>query len=103
MTTHSTNNLRRQWWKQSIAYQIYPRSFQDSNDDGLGDIQGRNVIIDRKKGKTNILNSFVLFNKGIIQRLDYVKNLGIDLIWICPIFRSPNDVQIIDRQCHLIE
>ncbi|MGP9043791.1 glycoside hydrolase family 13 protein [Cytobacillus kochii] len=55
------------WWKNAIAYQIYPRSFQDSNGDGIGDIQ------------------------GIIQRLSYLKELGIDLIWICPMYQSPND------------
>ncbi|CAF0774920.1 unnamed protein product [Didymodactylos carnosus] len=59
--------VRRRWWKEAIAYQIYPRSYQDSNGDGIGDLP------------------------GIIQRLDYIKDLGIDLIWICPIFKSPND------------
>ncbi|WEG13178.1 alpha-glucosidase [Pullulanibacillus sp. KACC 23026] len=59
--------MKHQWWKEAIAYQIYPRSFMDSNGDGIGDIQ------------------------GIISKLDYVKNLGIDVIWICPIFNSPND------------
>ncbi len=53
------------WWKNGVVYQIYPRSFQDSNDDGIGDLQ------------------------GIIQRLDYLKDLGIDAIWISPIFASP--------------
>jgi alpha-glucosidase len=55
------------WWKEAVAYQIYPRSFQDSNGDGIGDIP------------------------GVIARLDYLKNLGIDLIWICPIYKSPQD------------
>ncbi len=55
------------WWKEVVAYQIYPRSFQDSNGDGIGDIQ------------------------GIISRLDYLKDLGIGLIWICPIYKSPQD------------
>lgn len=55
-----------QWWKSSVVYQIYPRSFQDSNNDGIGDIP------------------------GIIQRLDYLVNLGIDVIWISPIYASPN-------------
>lgn len=57
----------RKWWKEAIVYQIYPRSFQDSNGDGIGDIP------------------------GIISRLDYVKSLGIDVIWLNPIFASPND------------
>ncbi|CAF3495663.1 unnamed protein product [Adineta steineri] len=64
---HATNDVRRKWWKESIAYQIYPRSFQDTNGDGIGDI------------------------RGIIQRLDHIKELGADLIWICPIYKSPND------------
>ena len=55
-----------QWWKQAVAYQIYPRSFQDSNGDGLGDIP------------------------GIISRLDYLKLLGIDVIWLSPVYQSPN-------------
>lgn len=59
--------MLRKWWKEAVAYQIYPRSFKDSNGDGIGDIQ------------------------GIISKLDYLKNLGIDVIWICPIFSSPND------------
>ncbi|MCD8510920.1 MAG: alpha-glucosidase [Bacillus sp. (in: Bacteria)] len=59
--------MKKRWWKEAVAYQIYPRSFMDSNGDGIGDIQ------------------------GIITKLDYIKNLGIDVIWICPIFSSPND------------
>jgi alpha-glucosidase len=53
------------WWQDCIVYQIYPRSFQDSNNDGIGDLQ------------------------GIIQRLDYIKSLGVDAIWLNPIFTSP--------------
>lgn len=60
-------NINRKWWKEEIAYQIYPRSFYDSNNDGIGDIN------------------------GIIEKLDYLKELGITLIWICPIFKSPMD------------
>lgn len=59
--------MKKVWWKEAVAYQIYPRSFQDSNGDGIGDLQ------------------------GIIGRLDYLKELGIDIIWISPIFKSPND------------
>ncbi|MCZ0701738.1 glycosidase [Natronobacillus azotifigens] len=59
--------MNRKWWKEAVAYQVYPRSFQDSNGDGIGDIQ------------------------GIIQRLDYLKELGIDVIWVSPIYQSPND------------
>ncbi|MCT2535222.1 alpha-glucosidase [Aquibacillus koreensis] len=59
--------MYRIWWKEAVAYQIYPRSFMDSNGDGIGDIQ------------------------GIISKLDYLKDLGIDVIWICPIYTSPND------------
>ncbi|EHP45509.1 glycoside hydrolase family 13 protein [Odoribacter laneus] len=55
------------WWKEAIVYQIYPRSFQDSNEDGIGDL------------------------RGIISRLDYVKSLGVNVIWLNPICASPND------------
>ncbi|MGG1552769.1 glycoside hydrolase family 13 protein [Paenibacillus ferrarius] len=61
------NNLKRTWWKESVVYQIYPRSFQDSNGDGIGDIP------------------------GIISRLDYLKALGVDIIWLSPVYESPND------------
>ncbi len=59
--------LVKKWWKEQVIYQIYPRSFQDSNDDGIGDL------------------------RGIISRLDYLKDLGVDIIWLCPIYDSPND------------
>ena len=55
------------WKRNAVAYQIYPRSFKDSNGDGIGDLN------------------------GIISKLDYLKDLGIDVIWICPIYKSPND------------
>lgn len=55
------------WWRRAVVYQIYPRSFQDSNGDGLGDIQ------------------------GIISRLDYLDELGVDVVWLSPIYRSPQD------------
>lgn len=54
-----------EWWKGAVIYQIYPRSFQDSNADGIGDL------------------------KGIIHRLDYIKSLGVDAVWISPFFKSP--------------
>lgn len=59
--------MERQWWKESVVYQIYPKSFQDSNGDGIGDI------------------------RGIIQKLDYLKELGVDVIWLSPVYQSPND------------
>ena len=59
--------MTRKWWKEQVIYQIYPRSFYDSNGDGIGDI------------------------KGIILKLDYLKFLGIDIIWLSPHFDSPND------------
>lgn len=59
--------MEKKWWKEAVAYQIYPRSFMDSNNDGIGDLQ------------------------GIISKLDYLKDLGIDIIWICPVYKSPND------------
>lgn len=55
------------WWKEAVFYQIYPRSFQDSDGDGIGDL------------------------KGIINRLDYLKELGVDAIWLSPVYDSPND------------
>ncbi|XKH49420.1 alpha-glucosidase [Chryseomicrobium palamuruense] len=59
--------MKKTWWKEAVAYQVYPRSFQDSNGDGIGDLQ------------------------GLISRLDYIQDLGIDIIWICPMYKSPND------------
>ena len=59
--------MTKQWWKESVVYQIYPRSFNDSNGDGIGDI------------------------RGIIEKLDYLKELGIDVIWLSPVYESPND------------
>ena len=59
--------MKKVWWKEAVAYQIYPRSFMDYNNDGIGDL------------------------KGIISKLDYIKDLGIDVIWICPMYKSPND------------
>lgn len=59
--------MKKTWWKESVVYQIYPRSFMDSDNDGIGDI------------------------KGITSKLDYLKNLGIDVIWLSPVFKSPND------------
>lgn len=59
--------MNKQWWKESVVYQIYPRSFCDSNGDGIGDI------------------------RGIIGKLDYLQHLGIDVIWLSPVYESPND------------
>ncbi len=61
-----TTNLDRKWWKEAVVYQIYPLSFNDSNGDGIGDL------------------------KGITSKLDYVKSLGVDVIWLNPIYSSPN-------------
>ncbi|MFD1780411.1 alpha-glucosidase [Fredinandcohnia salidurans] len=55
------------WWKESVVYQIYPRSFKDTNGDGIGDL------------------------KGITEKLDYLKDLGVDVIWLSPVYESPND------------
>lgn len=60
-------STQKKWWKEAVVYQIYPRSFKDSNDDGIGDL------------------------RGIISRLDYLQNLGINVIWLNPVFSSPND------------
>lgn len=59
--------MKRQWWKEAVVYQIYPRSFMDSNGDGIGDLQ------------------------GIISKLDYLQTLGIDVIWLSSVYQSPND------------
>ncbi|KKK38840.1 oligo-1,6-glucosidase [Mesobacillus campisalis] len=59
--------MSKKWWKESVAYQVYPRSFMDSNGDGIGDL------------------------KGVTSKLDYLKELGIDVIWLSPMYKSPND------------
>lgn len=59
--------MEKKWWHNSVVYQIYPKSFCDSNNDGIGDLN------------------------GIISKLDYLKNLGIDVIWLSPVYKSPND------------
>ena len=59
--------MTKKWWKESVVYQIYPRSFMDSNGDGIGDL------------------------RGIISKLDYLKLLGVDVVWLCPVYESPND------------
>ena len=59
--------ISRKWWKEKVVYQLYPRSFKDKNGDGIGDI------------------------KGIIEKLDYIKSLGVDVVWLNPIFESPNE------------
>ncbi len=64
-STHATALSERDWWKNAVIYEIYPRSFQDSNGDGIGDLN------------------------GITQRLDYLKKLGVDAIWLSPIYPSP--------------
>ena len=58
--------MKRQWWKEGVVYQIYPRSFYDSNGDGIGDL------------------------RGIIEKIDYLEKLGIDIIWLNPVYKSPN-------------
>ncbi|MEE1237474.1 MAG: alpha-amylase family glycosyl hydrolase, partial [Turicibacter sp.] len=57
----------RKWWKEGVAYQIYPKSFCDSNGDGIGDL------------------------KGITSKLDYLHYLGVNMIWLCPVYQSPMD------------
>ena len=59
--------MEKKWWKESVVYQVYPRSFCDSNGDGIGDLN------------------------GITSKLDYLKELGIDVIWLSPVYQSPND------------
>ena len=59
--------IKTRWYKDAVVYQIYPRSFCDSNGDGIGDL------------------------RGIISKLDYIKDLGVDAVWLSPIYKSPND------------
>jgi len=59
--------MNKAWWKESVVYQIYPRSFYDGNGDGIGDL------------------------RGIMQKLDYLKELGVNVIWLSPVYKSPND------------
>ncbi|MGB6407271.1 MAG: alpha-amylase family glycosyl hydrolase, partial [Planococcus donghaensis] len=59
-------DLKETWWKEAVVYQIYPRSFNDSNDDGIGDLN------------------------GITEKLDYLDELGVTIVWICPMYKSPN-------------
>ncbi len=59
--------MEKAWWKESVVYQIYPRSFYDSNGDGIGDL------------------------RGIYEKLDYLKDLGVDVLWLSPVYQSPND------------
>lgn len=65
-TGESKNDAQKKWWKEAVVYQIYPRSFMDSNGDGVGDL------------------------KGLTGKLDYVKSLGVDIVWLNPIYGSPN-------------
>ena len=62
----SKSEIQREWWKEGVVYQIYPRSFKDSDGNGVGDL------------------------RGIISKLDYIKSLGIDIIWLNPVYKSPN-------------
>ena len=74
--------MEKRWWKEAVVYQIYPRSFMDSNGDGIGDL------------------------KGIIMKLNYLQTLGVDVIWLSPIYQSPNDdngYDISDYQAILAE
>jgi oligo-1,6-glucosidase len=61
------DTIDRKWWKEAVVYQVYPRSFKDNDGDGIGDL------------------------KGIISKLDYIKSLGVDVVWLNPIYSSPND------------
>lgn len=67
MQANRLNKIQPKWWKEVVVYQIYPRSFKDSNGDGIGDLN------------------------GIIEKLDYIKSLGIDVVWLNPVYESPND------------
>src|ERR1700710_1715267 len=64
---NTKDSLTRKWWKEAVVYQIYPRSFKDSDGDGIGDL------------------------KGVLSKLDYIKSLGVNVVWLNPIYSSPND------------
>lgn len=59
--------MEKRWWKESIVYQIYPRSFKDSNGDGIGDLN------------------------GITEKMEYLEKLGVNVVWLSPVYQSPND------------
>ena len=65
MNNWGNRQMATQWWQNEVVYQIYPRSFQDTNHDGIGDIQ------------------------GMINHLDYIRDLGVTMIWVSPIYKSP--------------
>lgn len=67
MNRDRLTGAEHRWWKEAVVYEIYPRSFYDTNGDGIGDL------------------------RGIIEKLDYLKELGVDVLWLCPIYKSPND------------
>ena len=73
----TANGYLRRWWKEAVVYQVYPRSFMDSNGDGIGDL------------------------RGIIDRLDHISGLGIDVIWLSPHFDSPK-VYVHDERSYRI-
>src|SRR6201988_2158771 len=62
----TANGYKKKWWKEAVVYQIYPRSFKDSNGDGIGDL------------------------KGITSQLDYIQGIGVNVIWLSPHYESPN-------------
>ena len=66
-TVRSNGATPNPWWANAVVYQVYPRSFQDTNGDGIGDL------------------------KGITSRLDYLADLGVDVVWLSPVYKSPQD------------
>ena len=66
MDSSTGTDIDREWWKEAVVYQIYPRSFNDSDGDGVGDIP------------------------GIVEKVDYIEDLGVDVVWLCPVYDSPN-------------
>ncbi|NLV11571.1 alpha,alpha-phosphotrehalase [Halomicrobium mukohataei] len=66
-TLTTLEHIDREWWKEAVVYQIYPRSFNDTDGDGVGDLQ------------------------GIVDKVDYIDSLGVDLVWLCPVYGSPNE------------
>ena len=67
MLKGENKTMEKKWWKESIVYQIYPRSFKDSNGDGIGDLN------------------------GITEKMEYLEKLGVNVVWLSPVYQSPND------------